>query len=371
MGELRFNWLKTYKEITRSVNLMFAAKYVGDMPVENKRTISLNARVVATPMTNTTQRTFEMVVMRHLQKKLSEKNVTILDVQISGQNIRAGDDIAAGRRLQRDSTEDDESRPASTIDVSTNINGQYRPPPDIDYSSELDDAIDGEPQNMDQALKRSDTYFEIVEGISSKEEALTSTQTENTPPPESASSSNMLLIVLISLLAVFLLFVFCTWYLRRRQRRRRRFNGPSFVQDSEVLQGKKSIFGGFAKGKQSIMDAYATADVVWAGSAPITGHSQSKSPNNPYSVRFEDSPYYDDPEKRAAEQFQDEGAYGYSSRSISAGGHESYRSDFSGFSLEGYMTQSQSELIDSESDEKNESVLLESHGDENDALIQN
>jgi hypothetical protein len=46
--------------------------------------------------------------------KLSEKNVTMQDLQISGQSIRVGNDIAAGRRLQRDSIEGGGSRPAST-----------------------------------------------------------------------------------------------------------------------------------------------------------------------------------------------------------------------------------------------------------------
>ncbi|KAI2507035.1 hypothetical protein MHU86_7420 [Fragilaria crotonensis] len=307
VGELRFKWLQEYKEITRSVNLMFDSTYVGDMPVEDVRIISLDSRVVATPMTNATQRVFEMVVMKYLQKELSKKNVTILDVQITGQDIKVGDDAAAGRLLQRDTNGDDASRPASTIDVSTNINGQYRPPPEIDYSSSVEDAIGAKPQDLDQSLKRADTYFEIVEGVSSKKDPSKDNEAEFTPPYESTSSSNALLIVLLSLLGVFLLFVSCTWYLRRRQRRRRRFAGPSFVQDSEVLQEKKSLFGGFRKGKQSILDAYATADVAWAGSAPV-----SKSPmyDRPYSWPNEGSPYFDDPEKSVAAQFQDMGEYG-------------------------------------------------------------
>ena len=415
VGNLRFSWLQVYKEISQSVNRMFNSKYVGDMPVEDKRTISLNSRVVATPMTNTTQRAFELVVMRYVQEELSKKNLTILDVQITGQDIRLQDDTSAGRILQRDSNEDGASRPASTIDVSANINGQYRPPPDIDYSSSVEDAFDAKPQDLDQSLKRSDTYFEIIESISSKKEASSSIQSEVTPPPASASNSNTLLIVLLCLVGVFLLFVSCTWYLRRRQKRRRRFIGPSFVQDSEVLQEKKSLFGGFGKGKQSIMDAYTTADVVWAGSTPISGYSQTKSSmyGNPQSMGFVESRYSDDPEKRVAEQFQDEGTYGYDSPSPSAGGHDSYRSDFSGGSVGGYMPQGQSQLMlqdegeygstsqslpegghesyrsdfsggsfggeisqsqsqsmdCTEGDSGNESVLLAGHGDENDRFI--
>jgi hypothetical protein len=304
---------------------MFDSRYIGDVPVVDGRIISLDSRVVAAPMTNETQRAFEMVVMKYLQKELSKKNVTILDVQITGQEIRVGDGVAANRLLQRDSNGD--SRPASTIDVSTNINGQYRPPPDIDYSSSVEDAIDAKPQDLDQSLKRADTYFEIVEGVASKKDPSKDKQAESTPPSKSTSSSNTLLVVLLSLLGVFLLFVCCTWYLRRRQRRRQRFSGPSFVQNSEVLQEKKSLFGGFGKGKQSIMDAYATADVAWAGSDPV-----SKSPMNgrPYSVPNEGNPYYDDPEIRAAAQFQDVAGYGYNTGPLFSGAHNSYRSDVSG-----------------------------------------
>jgi hypothetical protein len=32
--------------------------------------------------------------------------------------------------------------------------------------------------------------------------------------------------------------------------------------------GKKSLFGGFGKGRESL-DAYATADVAWSGANPV------------------------------------------------------------------------------------------------------
>ena len=332
-GELRFEWLKAYTNVSDSVNLMFTSEYVGDIPVENPRIISLKTREVPTPMTNATQRAFEMTVMRYLSKQLIKKNITILDVKITGQNIRNFNDVHSARALQRDNDDQVENRPGSTLDVSTNINGQYRPPPDIDYSSSVEDAMDADPQDMEQSLKRSDRYFEIVESTSSEKDKSVDSPKEERPTPEGASSSNTLLIVFICVIVVFFVFVCGTWYWRRRQRKRRKFAGQSFVQDSKVLQEKKSFWGRIAKSKKSFRDTFATADAIWDESAPVVDSSSSKTAS--YNVQYSDhdhytgSRYYDDPDRHVAEQFQEIGTYGYSSQFNPEWGPDHYRSELS------------------------------------------
>lgn len=63
----------------------------------------------------------------------------------------------------------------------------------------------------DQSLKRADTYFEIVDGISSKKIASSDSQAEFTLPSESTSSPNTLLVVLpYSLCLCFSYFAYGT-----------------------------------------------------------------------------------------------------------------------------------------------------------------
>jgi hypothetical protein len=165
-GELRFRWLHYWKNITESLNLQFAAGYVGDMPVESGRIITLSFASEVAPMTNATLRNFETAIMGYLQTELTKQNVTLLNVHVDGQDVRSGDGGKKGRYLQRDDSDGATARPTSTIDVSTNINGQYRPPPEIDYAAVVEDAIDAKPQDMEQSLKRADTYFSIMQGVS-------------------------------------------------------------------------------------------------------------------------------------------------------------------------------------------------------------
>lgn len=339
-GELRFRWLHYWKNITESLNLQFTAGYIGDMPVESGRIISLTFASEVAPMTNTTLRNFETAIMGYLQTELTKKNVTLLDVHVDGQEIRSGDGGKKGRYLQRDDSAGATDRPTSMIDVSTNINGQYRPPPEIDYAAVVEDAIDAKPQDMEQSLKRADTYFSIMQTVSSKPKGSEETQSEIAPSSTQTQSSNtnVLLIVLLSLLAALVLFVCGPLCWRRRRRKRKKFTGTSFVQDSAVLQGKKSLFGGFGKGRESL-DAYATADVAWSGANPLFGSTHSTMPMGPYR----DNPYDDDPMLSVAQRYHDEGTYGYSTPSTYAGeGHNSYRSGLpsgSHRSVKGYNDQ--------------------------------
>ena len=279
------------------VNLMFHAEYSGDVPSEDALIISLKTREVATPMTTETQRSFEKTVMQHLKNQLVKVNVTILDVKVTGQIITKDNNFHSKRALQRDNDDQVENRPSSTIDVSTSINGQYRPPPDIDYSSTIEDAMDAEPRDLERSLKRSDRYFEIVESLSSKKDETIDLQNDALAPSQDVSNSNTLVITFVSVILVFLVFVFGTWCWRRRQRKNRNAATTAIVHESDLLQERRLM-----------------AHAVLGPNIPV-----SSSIANPYPVPVTNKFY-------VAGHFQDRDTNGYSSESNPALGDGSFLS---------------------------------------------
>jgi hypothetical protein len=288
----------------------------------------MNSAVAATPMSEKTKETFELVLMKYLQKDMG-KQVTILDVHTTDQKVNIASNVTTRRYLQRENDDETSSRPVSTIEVSVNINGQYRPPPEIDYSGVVEDAMDSNPQDFEQSLRREDKYFEIIESVKAQKEETRDSNREDTPPPESPSGGNILVIIFVCLIVAFIAFVCGTIYYRRRQRKNKKFSRSSFVQDSKLLKEKKSLFGGFGKGGKSIMDAYSDADAVWAEKVPISSSTHVYQPSLNDDVypasQYRDDPYEDEADMNEVKAFQDMGSYGYNNS------QESFR-DFRGSS---------------------------------------
>lgn len=339
-GLLRFQWLEYYEEISLSVNLQFQARYVGDIPVISGMTFKLNSDIVASGMSNSTKNKLEMALIIFLQKEMEKKNVTILNVQITDQVVKTGHQVSNDRYLQRDNDDATSGRPVSTIDISTNIAGQYRPPPDIDFTAVVEDAIDANPQELEQSIKRSDTYFDIYQSIETEPITTGESNSELAVSPQmdsSASTTTILIAILVGTLGAFVLFVCGTYYWKKRERKRQKFSGASFVHESLVLQEqreRKGLFGFLGKSGKSMMDAYVTADVTWADATPAgddASHVKYDKPTSFYdkekSVPYKDEPYSAAQEESIAEKFNDEDAHGYSSSHLDKHQAVPYRDD--------------------------------------------
>jgi hypothetical protein len=308
-GELKYRWLKYYEEITLNVNLQFQAQYVGDIPVDSGVKIMLHANAIAEAMSGDNQKKFEVALVQFLKSNLDKLDVTVLDVKVTDQVVET---VEGGvRRFLQRADDDAVTSPSTTISVSTNIVGEYRPPPEIDFSGVVDDAIDANNKDMEQAIKREDTYFEIFESIEATAVITDDSNKDVEPPITPVESSNLtmiLTIVLVCAISALFLFVCVTLYLKRKRRKRARFHVNPIVEDSALLdkRGKKSLFGNF--GRSTNKGMLMEANVAWAEVTPdnTRHHAMDKRPQSLYESR---PSYRDHPEEASQqnEQFHDEG----------------------------------------------------------------
>jgi len=278
-------------------------------------------------MPTESQDNLEMALLEYLAPNLATKNITILEVSINDIRFKALENVTSNssRLLQRG--DDDVVKPAATIDVTTNVNGQYRPPPEIDYSGVVEDAIDADPQQLEQSIRRKDTYFQILESIDSKPATTDESAPEITPPSALQTTSATLVVILICSIAAFVLFVGGTLYYRRKMRKRARMTNL-FVEESELLKKPRKLFGGFGPKSHLQLDGVMTADVAWADVTTDDdwGAASYGKPQSLYEMRSVGSTHRNEPyAANQSDQFKDKEPYRHGQFDDSYGsGMESY-----------------------------------------------
>ena len=264
-GLLKHQLLDYYEDIRLSVGLLFETHYVGEKPGEATAVIAVYSKSQATIMSNTTQDNFEQSIMEFLQDSHRARNITILDVQVIDQVLIIGDNTSQSRFLQREEDDDPSSfKPASTVEVSVNVVGEYRPPPEVDFSGVVEDAIDAEPQALEKSIRRSDEYFDIFEKIKVLSSPSNITDVPTPSPSGDNSAAKALAAVFTLLLVGFAVFLGYFYY--RRRQKNNVIDAEVFVEESGLLQEKRKTFSGF-RGRRSgvngtIMDESST-DMPW------------------------------------------------------------------------------------------------------------
>jgi hypothetical protein len=233
-----FAMLQYRDTIGINLNLaQFDALYDGEVPVQSDVIISLNGNFTA-GLSAPELRYFEAITRAYLNDQLSKMGVSVLNVAVGSINER--------RSLQRN--DDDEVLSSSTsIDISTVIDGSYRPPPEIDFSAVVEDAIDAEDGGYQDDLTngRRDVPQEIIDEVGAfqtvtgvQAEAV-SKQTSPTPPPtiaaikEGGSATPIILGVVLGLIAVF--FLFFLWYCRKLRKKRSR-EESQYIYDENAME---------------------------------------------------------------------------------------------------------------------------------------
>ena len=270
-------------EISLSLNILFEARYVGNKPGETTQTIAMHSSQVASKMTNSTQENLELAIAKFLQERA--QSAYVLDVKVNSQILRVGDNSTVSRLLQREGDDDGViATPASTVEVSVNVVGDYRPPPEVDFSGVVEDAIDADPQDFDRAVRRSDEYFEIFESIE-RLSTPTPDKTEIPPSPERSNTTSLTVVLTLSIFSLILVVV-CAFFCRNK-RKQPTYMDP-FVEESELLQEKRmanpfSRFGRPAAG-QTIMDEASTTLSFGHGNVSVVSDHIKLSKHSPFPV---------------------------------------------------------------------------------------
>mmetsp|Transcript_10762 Transcript_10762/g.15845 ORF Transcript_10762/g.15845 Transcript_10762/m.15845 type:complete len:841 (+) Transcript_10762:245-2767(+) len=281
-GKLRHIWRVFYPEISSGVNTLFDAHYGGETPVQTNLNLTLTTSSVAAEMPNATANAFEMAVLNFLKEKMKGTAIKVLDAEVTAQAVRNV------RYLARD---DDSvnGRPMATLDISTIIVGEYRPPPQIDFSGVVEDAIDADEQSFDEEIRRADEFFEVYDSIDVVENVTKPLEIPDTQE-NSQSISTTLIIILVAVLVGFFIFVGGYCYHRKKAKKRKGFD-DTFVKGSDALKEERSFFPRISTKRRSlnngsIMDDNMSA-VQWTMSTADMSQADYGESQRDYSVNYE------------------------------------------------------------------------------------
>ena len=262
-GDLKFIFLNFFEEVTLNVNLEFQAKYVGDLAVVQTTTFVLGSNSSLEEMTANQTTSFENAITDFLVAPLMKKGVIPLGVKVTSQANTGGGN---GRRLDRRA-----QRSGGSINIATTITGEYRPPPDVDFDSAVNDAFDSDSKDLEKRINRADTYFEVVNSV---KVATTEKAPEQVYTPIVPKARGFPIVIVAVAAGIFVLLgvLFLLWCLKRRKKRQEADQWNQQLNlTSEVLDGSGGLFGGLLskKKKFNFGDDFAGNAVVTAWSAPV------------------------------------------------------------------------------------------------------
>mmetsp|Transcript_26307 Transcript_26307/g.39836 ORF Transcript_26307/g.39836 Transcript_26307/m.39836 type:complete len:1225 (+) Transcript_26307:161-3835(+) len=257
-GTIKYMLLQYKDDISKKLNDNdnFKSTYVGEFPVWSLIDIQLKGEFDR-ELSRSEQEYFEVITRAFLNDQLAERGIDVLGVTVEEQEI-------IGRRLQR--TDDDEGPTRGTIDISTLIDGSYTPPPHIDFTGELEDALnadDGAAYQADLVNGRrdipediidiEDTFHLITEIDAKPQESLV-------PLSYTSSGSSTVPILVGSLCGLLLLFVIVIFCMFRRKKANRRAK----LVNMEALDMKSAFFGSFFTKKSSSKNLFFDAECTYA-----------------------------------------------------------------------------------------------------------
>jgi len=299
-GDVLYEFLTYNDDITTRLNSVeeFTAQYSGDIAVAGSVDITLEGEFCE-EMNEDEQQYFEDVTIGYLNGQVSEVNV--LGMEINGQRID-GCATGTGRLLQRLHRLLQKSGPSSSsITISTTVTGEYQPPPFIDFSQAVDDAIDADPVSYvnelvtggeieltDDGFKRSKPFFEKTQGVTA---VATSTPAPTFVPASDSDGLSYMVIGAIVAVCFSGLFGFVWWW-------RQRGNSSEMKHASVVNMGgspldKRGIFN--RKGSQDLFNRsqIIDAEVQYADVAYAQDHLPSALKKPKYGVQ-ETYPQFND-----------------------------------------------------------------------------
>lgn len=258
-GTIKYMFLQYKDDISKELNDNddFKSTYVGEVPVQSLIDIQLKGEFDR-ELSRNEQEYFEAITQAFLNDQLAERGIDVLGVTVEEQQI-------IGRRLQR--TDDDEGPTRGTIDISTLIDGSYTPPPTIDFTGELEDALNAE----DGAALQDDLVNgrrDIPEDITDTEDTFhliteidTKPQERLVPLSDTSSGSSIVPILVGSLCGLLLLFVIVIFCMLRRRKAIRRAK----LVNMEALDMKSAFFGNLFTKKSSSQNLFFDAECTYAG----------------------------------------------------------------------------------------------------------
>jgi hypothetical protein len=234
-GKVLFVMLKYKDTIASSLAAVteFQAQYDGDVATQADVTISLNGNFTAA-LSDSEVNYFQAITRAFLNDMLHEAGVNVLNVAVRDHTLK-DENGRKVRFLQR--ADDNGITTASSIDIAAMIDGSYRPPPEIDFSGVVEDAMDaegGDQYRDDLQNGRRDIPQEIVKEVGSFQAVTSVAKVESKPvtfaptiPPTlsptipagdagGGSNAGALGAVLGVLLIIFLGFVW--WFYRRKNK---------------------------------------------------------------------------------------------------------------------------------------------------------
>jgi len=235
-GRLKYIWLSLYKNITRDITSFFDIHYVGYLPVETSLKVLLHSESHARKMANDTTEAFQTAAADFLQDKLIEQNIAVLEIEVTQQSV-----TGSNRRLQ---TDDGSYIHTSSLEITSSILGEYRPPPEKDFSGIIEDAIDSDMHDFEEAIRRSDEFFEIYNSIEANVIVPHNLVVAHAPSRRKRTSNSTtmtLTIILAVAITGFLLLVVGFYYYKKKSKEQEKFNDTFFQESSVLKEGKRGI----------------------------------------------------------------------------------------------------------------------------------
>lgn len=299
-GKVKVAMLQYRETIGQNLELAgIQANYDGDVVVRTEVVISMNGNFTDN-LSESEMQYFQAISQAFLKAQLSEKGIDILDVMAQ----ESGNGKA--RFLQR--SNDDITGSSSSIDVGTVIDGAYRPPPEIDFSAVVEDALDadgGAQFRDDLANGRRDIPPEIRKKAGAFQTVTSVNATAlrvdtNTEPKSSGSSTMAILGGVLGALFALLIVVWC----RCRRKRKAKRHGQLVNIDGPLAGMKRGMFGDMGS-KGLFESAPLDADCTYVVSHPLMNDNGMGRPNRPGSATVDTL--------STSSGFQDEWAKGSSS----------------------------------------------------------
>jgi hypothetical protein len=217
------------------IDVGIQAQYDGDVGVQAEIVVNLEGTFNAS-LTDDEMQYFQAITRAYLNSNLAKMGVNVLDV-VASQSKRLDT-----RFLQRG----DGISVTSTIDISTMIDGSYRPPPEIDFSGVVEDALDKEEGTQfrdDLVTGRRDIPPDIAKKIGLLK-GVTKVNCSSIFQKESIINDipqrNSLTQILGGVLGLLLLFlVACYWYCRKRRRKQRQKSHPLYFSNGLMTNSKE------------------------------------------------------------------------------------------------------------------------------------
>ena len=207
-GMLTYHLLEKSQEITENIGLgSFITEYSGDKSLDTTQVITLNG-VPPAEMGESETQYFQKVSKRYLSSTLAQNNdVDILSLEISDQKIitTSGTMNGSNRRLVA----------SSSLEITTVVTGKHRPPPEIDFSALVSEAVNEDSTELVKELRKPEviiekeeeveiSYFKNVESVTSRTFVTTSpslsptTETVTYPQAKGSSTGTTMKAVMIS-----------------------------------------------------------------------------------------------------------------------------------------------------------------------------